>query len=304
MGKGGDGIAAATLAAALAISGLAGAALAAQPGQEELTATLARAGARVEEFFTRAQSLVCTEIVSMQPLDARLTADGFGRTVESELRVSWDPGIGGEAITEAQTRRQVIKVNGRPPRDNDRNRCTTPEQQDTETQPLSMLLPQQREKYAFAAAGTGRVDGRPALLIDFRDVTPVSTDVDTVDGLEDCISYELTGGQRGRVWIDAATFDVLRLDQRLTGMVELRLPRLLTRRPGSVTHMTLERSDTSLRFSRVSFEQPAETLVLPVSSSSLRIMRGGGAPRLRTVTRYEDYKRFMTAGRVVGDAPR
>ena len=271
-----------------------------QRGDDDLQSALERAGDRVEAFFTRAQSLVCTETVVMQPLNSGLTADGFSRTVESELRLSWDPGIGGDAVTEAQTRRQVLKVNGRPPREDDHRSCTTPEQNDTETQPLSLLLPQQREKYQFSSAGTGRVDGRPALMIDFREAGRISVDVKPVEGLDDCISYEITGGQRGRLWLDVETFDVLRLDQRLTGMVELRMPRVFARRPGAAPYMTVEREDTSLRFGRISFSQPEESLVLPQSSTSLRIVRGSGSSRLRTVTRYTDYRRFLTSGRVVG----
>ena len=271
-----------------------------QRGDDDLQSALERAGDRVEAFFTRAQSLVCTETVVMQPLNSGLTADGFSRTVESELRLSWDPGIGGDAVTEAQTRRQVLKVNGRPPREDDHRSCTTPEQNDTETQPLSLLLPQQREKYQFSSAGTGRVDGRPAVMIDFREAGRISVDVKPVEGLDDCISYEITGGQRGRLWLDVETFDVLRLDQRLTGMVELRMPRVFARRPGAAAYMTVEREDTSLRFGRISFSQPEESLVLPQSSTSLRIVRGSGSSRLRTVTRYTDYRRFLTSGRVVG----
>jgi hypothetical protein len=261
---------------------------------------LATAGDRVEEFFARAQSLVCTETVSLQPLNSVLSVDGLGRTVESELRVSWEPGLGGPA-TEAQTRRQVLKVNGRPPRKNDRRSCTTPEQSDTETQPLSMLLAGQREKYEFSAAGTTRVDGRPAVMLDFRELAPVSTDVRAVEGLDDCVSYDITGGSRGRIWIDRDTFDVLRLDTRLTGMIEMRLPEVLARRPGSSPYMILERSDTSLRFGRITFAAPEESLVLPTTSTELRIMRGGGFSRLRTFTRYTNYRRFLTGGRVVGN---
>ena len=84
-------------------------------------------------------------------------------------------------------------------------------------------------------------------------------------------------------------------------MVEMRLPRVLARRPGASPYMILERSDTTLRFGRVSFQSPEESLLLPVTSTSLRIMRGGGASRLRTTTKYSEYRRFMTAGRVVGD---
>jgi hypothetical protein len=272
----------------------------AQSSSFDLSRTLTLAGDRVQAFFTRAQSLICTEIVTIQPLGSGLTADGFGRTVESELRVSWDPGDEDRQVTEAQVRRQVLKVNGRPPRDDDDRRCTTPEQTETETQPLSMLLPGQQEKYQFSAAGTARVDGRLALMINYRERSAASPDVRAVDGVEECISYELNGGQRGRLWIDAATFDVLRLDQHLVGMVDLRLPRVLTRRPGTPMFLTLERADTTLRFATVSFTQPAESLLLPVESSELRIVRGAGISRLRTTTTYSRYKRFLTGSRVVG----
>lgn len=287
-------------AAALVVGSFAGnAASLTQDPESLLATTLSRAGARVEEFFTRAQSLVCTETVTMQPLSSSLSADGFSRTVESELRVSWDPGLGGP-VTEAQTIRNVVTVNGRPPRENDHRSCTTPEQTDTETQPLSMLLPQQQERFRFSSAGAARLDGRAALMIDFREVAKVSVEVKAVEGLDDCISYDVTGGQRGRLWIDAESFDVLRLDQRLTGMIELRMPQIIARRPGGSQYLTLEREDASLRFGRVSFREPEESLVLPVTSSSLRIVRGAGAPRLRTMTRYSDYRRFLTGGRVVG----
>jgi hypothetical protein len=95
-------------AAALVAGSLAVGATSLPQAEGQLSSTLARAGARVEEFFARAQSLVCTETVSMQPLSSTFSAEGFGRTVQSELRVSWDPGLGGPA-TEANTVRQVMK---------------------------------------------------------------------------------------------------------------------------------------------------------------------------------------------------
>ncbi len=63
-------------------------------GAPDLETTLARAAERVADYFARAQSLVCLEIVHMQPLGTGLGPDGVGRTVESELRLSWDPGRG------------------------------------------------------------------------------------------------------------------------------------------------------------------------------------------------------------------
>ncbi len=269
----------------------------------DLEGTLARATARVEQYFTRAQSLVCTETVHVQPLSSGLTADGFGRTIESELRLSWDGDTDSETAGEARTRRQVVKVNGHRPRPKDRDNCTGPEQHDTEPQPLSMLLPSQRADYAFSWAGSGRVDKREAVMIDFRQVEKVKVDVKLVEGTEDCVSYDLTGGMRGRLWIDAETSDVLRLDQHLAGQVEVRLPKELTRRPGVSAVWTLERWDTTMRFKRVTFEEPEELLVLPVSTTTLRVTNGSGSPRQRTTTSYSRYKRFLTGGRIVPSPP-
>ena len=268
-----------------------------------LAATLARASARVEEYFTRAQSLVCTESVTIQPLSTGLTGEGFGRRVDSELRLSWDPAIGGEATGEAKTRRQVVRVNGHAPRKNDRNNCTGPEQNDTETQPLSMLLDSQRDDYSFSAAGTGKIDGRPAILVDFRENAAVTVDVRLIDDNEDCVSWTVTGGGRGRLWVDAESYDVLRLDQRLGGQIEVPLPVALARRPGAAPTWTMERHDTSYRFQRITFTTPDETMVLPVSSTSLRVTLGAGTPRTRVTTQYKNYKRFLTGGRLVPGAP-
>jgi hypothetical protein len=129
----------------------------------------------------------------------------------------------------------------------------------------------------------------------------VSIAVEMVEGRDDCLSFDLDGGVRGRLWIDAETYDVLRLDQRLIGMVDIPLPRIVTRRPGSAMRWTMERWDTSIRFKTFSFENPDETLVLPSSLTALRITRGSGNPRLRTSTDYKNYRRFLTGARVVGE---
>lgn len=268
----------------------------------DLAATLTQAGARVEEFFTRAQSLVCTETVHDQPLTSALIADGFGRTIESELRLSWDAGSDGEAPGEARTRRQVLRVNGRMPRAKDHNNCTGPEQTESEPQPLSFLLASQRADFTFSAAGRGRIDQREALLVDFRENKPLTIeDVRLIEGNDDCIGYNISGGKRGRLWIDAETYDVLRLDHGLRGQVEIPLPRKFARRSGGERAWTIERNDVTMRFKRVTFAEPAEELVLPVSIVQLQVTRG--ATRKRTTTTFSAYKRFLTGGRLIPPGP-
>lgn len=272
----------------------------AQQPPADLDSTLTLAAARVEEFFTRAASLVVNEHVYVQPLSFGLSGDGPGRSIESELRLTWAPGADGDGATEAQTLRLVHKVNGRKPRTNDRNNCTTPEQHDTETQVLSMLLPTQHGDYVWKLAGRGKIDGRMAILLDFHEKQTLAvTDVRVLESNDDCISYNIEGGMRGRVWVDAESYDVLRMDHHLGGQVEVELPRRLRNRAGVNPTWTVERIDTTYRFKRVRFENPEETLVLPVSSNSIRITRGAGTPRLRVNTEYKQYRRFMTGGRVI-----
>lgn len=262
----------------------------------DLAVVLQRVGERVEQYFARAQSIVCVEIVGLMPVDT----GGYvrGRTVESELRLSWQPTDETPVPIEARTLRQVIRVNGHAPRKNDHDNCTSPEQNSSEVQPLSLLLPQQRHEYSFKLAGAARVDNRAAILIDFRMVEKPSVTVEMVNGKEDCISYALDGGMRGRIWIDAETFDVLRMDQGLIGLVDIPLPRKVASR-GRWPSWTMERWDTSIRFKPVTFQDPEETLVLPASSTSFRITRGAGTPRLRTSTQYSSYRRFITGARII-----
>ena len=135
--------------------------------------------------------------------------------------------------------------------------------------------------------------------MDYQLRRPVKVEVSEVEGQEDCISYDVDGGFRGRIYLDPDTHEVMRLDSSLIGLVDIAMPRKIARRVGVNDRWTLERWDTTIRFKPVRFTDPDEILMLPVSSSSLRVTRGAGMPRLRTITEYSGYKRFLTGGRVV-----
>jgi hypothetical protein len=168
-----------------------------------------------------------------------------------------------------------------------------------ETAPLSMLLPDLRDQYRFKLAGTRRVQGRETLLVDFVEKAPPKVESSLVEGNEDCISDTIDGGARGRIWIDADSYDVLRLDRHVSGMLDTPLPRKMAQRYRDPTALTLERSDTTIQFESVVFHDPDEVLILPVSMIDMRETRGSGAPRLRTTTEYTSYRRFLTGSRIV-----
>jgi hypothetical protein len=241
---------------------------------------------------------MCLEKVSLQKLGFGFSAEGPARFVESELRLSWEPSPEDPTPKEARTLRQVLKVNGHPPRKRDYDNCTTPEQQDSEVQPLSILLPDQRVELAFAYEGRGQLDGRDAIIVTYRETVKPTVDVSLVDDNENCVSFDIDGGTRGKIWIDAETHDVLRLDRSLSGLIEIPLPRK-AQRFGLTNRWTMERWDSSIRFRPVKFNDPPETLVLPVTAMTLQVTRGAGTPRLRTSTQYTSYRRFITGARVV-----
>ena len=254
---------------------------------------LARAGAQVEAWYARAQSLVSLETVSIQRLRSDLMPDD-SRRLEYELRIAWDPAdTASESLPDATVLRRIVSVNGRPPREGEEPRCMDPTPVSPE--PLAMLLPSRRERFAFTPAGTTIVDGRPAMMIDYTGIAPGTPEITWRDN---CVSVSLPGRTRGRIWVDAATYDVLRLDERLIGQFDFRVPRDQVVR-GAPLVMTIERADSTIEYTRVAFTDPDETLVLPASVETLQIVRGGSIQRTRFTHRFTDYRRFLTDGRIL-----
>lgn len=260
----------------------------------DMAGLLARVGAQVEEYFARAQSVICRETVRVQSLGTDLLGDGSrARQVVSDLRIAWLPAADADDAPEANVLRDVVSVNGRPPRPKDEFGCMDPKPVSPE--PLAMLLPNKQRDYAFTWAGLGRVDGRAAAMIDYRSLEsgPV-----TVTRQDDCVSIELPGRNRGRVWIDQETGDVLRLDERLTGMFDVDVPPDPKRRWPTASWM-IERADMSIRYKRVTFRDPDERFMLPASIDTLTVIRNAGVPRVRKSQVFSDYRRFVTEGRIV-----
>jgi hypothetical protein len=277
--------------------GLAAASVAAQPRLPpiDMAGLLARVGEQVEQYFARAASVICKEAVRIQALGADLLGDGSRpRQLVYDLRIAWEPTAGGDGSPEVNVVRDIRTVNGRPPRPNDDNGCMDPKPVSPE--PLAMLLPSRQDDFAFSWAGFGRIDGRAAAMIDYRSLEsgPVS-----VTRREDCVSIDLPGRNRGRVWIDQQTGEVLRLDERLTGMFDVDIPMDPKRRFETRGRWMIERAETSIRYKRVRFQDPEEDLMLPASIESLQIIRDAGVPRVRTSQMFSEYRRFLTGGRVV-----
>ena len=266
----------------------------AQP-QLNIEELLARVGERVAAFYSRASSIICIETSTVQAIDSNFSPQGFARTVESELRL--EPGSHGEASLV----RRIRKVNGRPPRDKDkteRSGCTDPSP--VATEPLAFLLPAQRREYDFRLRTVSRDANNTILVIDFTSVNRRSKAqlIEDPGGHEDCFDWSGHIASRGRIWVDADNYDVIRVERGLPGPVDVRVPFELQRRYRFDPSVAIVRDDVTIRYRAVVFSDPDETLLLPESVEGLTLVRGG-LESTRRSQRFSGYRRFVTDGRIV-----
>ena len=251
---------------------------------------LDRIGAYVEQYYARAQSVLAVESVTVQPLTRDLSPEGFARRLVYELRLEWNPEADG---AEPNVVRTLVSVNGRPPKAGDEPRCTDP--RGISPEPLAPLLPGRRVNYIFTPVGRSNVQGRAAMMLDYRSVRPEPPKVVWRD---ECASIDLPGRTRGRIWADAESAEILRFDEHLVGLVDIPVP-LPQQRRGAAPYMTIERADMSIEYRRVAFVDPDETLMLPARIDNLVIVRNSGSPRLRITQMFSGYRRFVTGSRIV-----
>ena len=89
------------------------------------------------------------------------------------------------------------------------------------------------------------------------------------------------------------------MDERLSGMFDFRVPRE-QRRSGVRTTMTIESANSTIRYRRVAFSDPDETLLLPSSMESMTVWRNAGVTRQFITHEISNYRRFVTGARVIG----
>ena len=270
----------------------------------DIQTILGRVGVRVAEYYHRAQSLVCTDVYTVLPIEPDWSPDGMPRIVHSELHLELSA-ADGHGLPDATVVRKILTIDGRPPRERDktdRSACMDPNPLSPE--PLAFLLPQHRDEYQFTSLKMGKEHSRAALIIDFASAADRSQHDLVVDptGHHDCYDWTGSLATNGRVWVDAETFDVLRVDRHLRGPVDIRVPRKLQQEAGFDRSVTLDNEDESLRYKPVAFSNPDEQILLPSSIDVTTIIRPGLQSVRRTDT-FSDYRRFLTGGRIVRDVP-
>jgi hypothetical protein len=288
------------LAAAWLVAVCAGGVWAAPQKATDIETLIRQVGERLVEYYRRAQTVVCVERSTVQPIQWNWSFDGLARTVESDLRVDLDA-TDGDELPDAQVIREIRRINGREPRERDkkdRSGCTDPNPLSPE--PLAFLLPAHRGEYRFTSIHEDREKDAVALVVDFVSTVRKSRPelIEDERGHDDCFDWTGPVATRGRVWVDASTHEVLRVDRRIDGPIDVRVPWKIQRRYNLPAWVVLDRDDLTMRYKPVAFTDPEEIILLPESIESLTVIRSGLQSVRRTET-YSNYRRFLTTGRVV-----
>jgi hypothetical protein len=267
----------------------------AQQDSFDLEGTLARVGARLEQHYQRSQRIVSTESVWVRSFTHDMRSNGSPQRFEFERRVEWGA-FGEDGVPSVTVFRDLRSVNGREPTQVDLDACLTPLSEDED--PLSALLPVRQVEFEFTLAELQWIDGRRVARLDYVPRTEGPAEV-TWD--EDCVSISLPGRSRGEAWVDVESGGVLRLDERLMRRFEFSEP--TDRANSRVGRIALERSESSIRYERVTFGNPDETLILPRSIESSWTIQGSGfVPRYFRSQQLSNHRRFVAEGRLL-DVP-
>lgn len=296
------------IVAGLLLASLLGAA--AVSGQEprgdeaRLARVLERLGASAGRYRDGLFSITYTETIREERLKRDLRArEGKAKEYVFENVVLREPSKVDKERSYARGVRRLRSEDGKPatpgkPYVQRRNKCGGAESPaDSYADPLTFLLPENQPRFEFADEGETVVDGRAVRVVRF---VPRGQGGPRVESKGGCFWANVP--REGRVWVEAESGDVLRLEWRLVEPYEFESPRVLKvggLRFGPKRRMKYERMETLTRFRRVEFKDPAAKLLLPVSSESLRVIEGADRPRVRTTQTFTDYRRFVSDVKII-----
>lgn len=247
---------------------------------EGVAAILSGLAERTQQYYARFTSIICTETVHQQDLKFNLDPVGRPRQTVYELSVARDPKS--KDGNDFRVERTLLSVNGRPAKKNQEPYCTDPKTGSPE--PLEFLLATHQLQFRFTVNDSATGGPAGARAIDFVQTPPDRVEIAWNDN---CFEAN-GGGQEGRVWFDHRTFDVLQIDARLSKPFLVPVPSGFF---GIQPSIRVERSEVVMRFARVKFEKPDETVLLPESIETLTVFRG--VPSLRTVQKLSNFRRFL-----------
>lgn len=265
----------------------------------ELRAVLEGVEGYLRDYFSRAQSIVSDETVVIQEVGPDMMAlIAPPRTLKSEVRISWEPSADG-TISSPEVLRATIAVNGRAPREKDRDKCFDPGATSPELL-AQLFVPPNSSQFSYRVAGRGRIDGRPTVVLEVKDTATGPVEIIEKPGAEgqSCKYFPKPGVAKWRVSVDAERYVVLRVEESLYQQYEVTIPADRVAKTPRL-ELTVERSEQTTEYKPIKFTEPDEVVYMPVRRSTLSIVKGSPTPRKKWLFSYKNYRRFMTGGRII-----
>lgn len=102
------------------------------------------------------------------------------------------------------------------------------------------------------------------------------------------------------IWVDAETFDVLRLESHLAAPFEFDGPRAFGfGRLGPSRHFKYAAQDYLVRFRRRQFKDPEQTLLVPEYAEWVTVIEGASRPRTRATLSFSNYRRYRSDVKII-----
>ena len=247
---------------------------------------IARVRASVERYYARAQTLVMTETIDVEPVSRSVEVTGPSRRIVNEMRIEWDGQVG----SEPREVRQLVSASGRRFGPSGQPDCL--DRRSVTFAPLAFLLPANQERFRFSVGRFETINGVRLRRIDYEIRRP---EPPIVRWNGKCGWVDSYGRPRGSVWVDPTTAEVLRLEERLAGRVKLPGPPGDTAAPEFVA----ERADTTIEYKKFAFVDPDETLLLPSRVVEVAFVQNSAAPRVRVTRTFTEYRRFLATSRIL-----
>jgi hypothetical protein len=269
--------------------------------QARLSVLLDRVRNRIHEYHETLFNLTVMETVTQQQLHDDATPKGKPRSMMFESVILHRQSAGRQEETVPIITRTLQSINGKPSKPEapkQRSKCVDTDPVPGYGDPLSFLLAKNVSESTLAYLGENDLDGSKTAVVSLT--TPRPTDPVTLVEKDNCFRLSRGLQRKATIWIDLKTFDVLQLRWELVETFNGKLPAGVAKvgilpvfRPRR--HVAFERSDFLIRFRPVKFPNPMQTLLLPATSESTWIIKGGGIAGFKTNTEYSRYRRFRSS---------
>lgn len=266
----------------------------------ELKNLLERVGERIQKYQDAMFSIAFAEVLRQQELKSDGTAKNKPKEFIYDSIVISRTSPANQQNSFPVITRTLKTVDGKPTEQKNlpqRSKCVETNPRPAYGDPLTFLLPKNQADFIFFYAGETDLEGRKAMVILINQ--PTASEPIKIVNTGDCFRLSRSPQRQGKIWIDPNTYDVIKLQWQLAESFNGKLPAGVSKfgifpvfRPAK--EMSYEKSESTIHFRPVTFQNPEQVLLLPSSSEHTWILKGARIAGFRTITDYTRYRRFLT----------